>query len=652
MRAIHSAARQQLMSADIQSRLASIAQLTFQTYALAVERAKALELPVAEPPLPASAFRPPPSVDPPSRMAPSFVTESEADDILRRILVARQAEHPDSRCGATPAAVPSAKEPAPCPKKVAAETVAKPAAEGGSPISVDNWAQRSKQIAQLMMANEAREMEARERLAQAKKRLKERHILPTTGLALPDLPKANPTASAKIEARIWKAAIESPLNADGLGKKPTLEELKEFGIVPSMTGSLSPALKDFEGTLGEIDYDDYDDDGEDEEDDNDEEDPDYVPSDDSEDEDDEDDDEDEDEDEPEQEEPKLEEQEDEEEEHEDATALLQELHQKRAELARMDAAIQRLYEEGEDYALEEEEKEEEEEEMDEEYGTATAASPLGRTFASAVAALPDYQYIDGMTASEDDEDEVEDVPWAARTDVRGISEQVVTGRVLGSAGGPMDARRAPMEPPRSPLKVSTGDEGAPRSPPESRTPVSPGRYDYEEEVHDQIERPPASPGRYDYEEEAEEAEEEVPVIATILPLHRDSIGLTATFNASPVSEGIPPKTAPQGRSFPRESLDTFTASPVGEGMPPKTAKERHTLLTTGAPYVPAAPADELTSADTARLEELSALLVQLDALRTQTEESLKASAPPKRKKLTEAQMRQASNELSRALGGM
>ena len=641
------------MSADIQSRLASIAQLTFQTYALAVERAKALELPVAEPPLPASAFRPPPSVDPPSRMAPSFVTESEADDILRRILVARQAEHPDSRCGATPAAVPSAKEPAPCPKKVAAETVAKPAAEGGSPISVDNWAQRSKQIAQLMMANEAREMEARERLAQAKKRLKERHILPTTGLALPDLPKANPTASAKIEARIWKAAIESPLNADGLGKKPTLEELKEFGIVPSMTGSLSPALKDFEGTLGEIDYDDYDDDGEDEEDDNDEEDPDYVPSDDSEDEDD---DEDEDEDEPEQEEPKLEEQEDEEEEHEDATALLQELHQKRAELARMDAAIQRLYEEGEDYALEEEEKEEEEEEeeeeMDEEYGTATAASPLGRTFASAVAALPDYQYIDGMTASEDDEDEVEDVPWAARTDVRGISEQVVTGRVLGSAGGPMDARRAPMEPPRSPLKVSTGDEGAPRSPPESRTPVSPGRYDYEEEVHDQIERPPASPGRYDYEEEAEEAEEEVPVIATILPLHRDSIGLTATFNASPVSEGIPPKTAPQGRSFPRESLDTFTASPVGEGMPPKTAKERHTLLTTGAPYVPAAPADELTSADTARLEELSALLVQLDALRTQTEESLKASAPPKRKKLTEAQMRQASNELSRALGGM
>ena len=644
------------MSADIQSRLASIAQLTFQTYALAVERAKALELPVAEPPLPASAFRPPPSVDPPSRMAPSFVTESEADDILRRILVARQAEHPDSRCGATPAAVPSAKEPAPCPKKVAAETVAKPAAEGGSPISVDNWAQRSKQIAQLMMANEAREMEARERLAQAKKRLKERHILPTTGLALPDLPKANPTASAKIEARIWKAAIESPLNADGLGKKPTLEELKEFGIVPSMTGSLSPALKDFEGTLGEIDYDDYDDDGEDEEDDNDEEDPDYVPSDDSEDEDDEDDDEDEDEDEPEQEEPKLEEQEDEEEEHEDATALLQELHQKRAELARMDAAIQRLYEEGEDYALEEEEKEEEEEEeeeeMDEEYGTATAASPLGRTFASAVAALPDYQYIDGMTASEDDEDEVEDVPWAARTDVRGISEQVVTGRVLGSAGGPMDARRAPMEPPRSPLKVSTGDEGAPRSPPESRTPVSPGRYDYEEEVHDQIERPPASPGRYDYEEEAEEAEEEVPVIATILPLHRDSIGLTATFNASPVSEGIPPKTAPQGRSFPRESLDTFTASPVGEGMPPKTAKERHTLPTTGAPYVPAAPADELTSADTARLEELSALLVQLDALRTQTEESLKASAPPKRKKLTEAQMRQASNELSRALGGM
>ena len=380
MRAIHSAARQQLMSADIQSRLASIAQLTFQTYALAVERAKALELP--EPPLPASAFRPPPSVVPPSRMAPSFVTESEADDILRRILVARQAEHPDSRCGATPAAVPSAKEPAPCPKKVAAETVAKPAAEGGSPISVDNWAQRSKQIAQLMMANEAREMEARERLAQAKKRLKERHILPTTGLALPDLPKANPTASAKIEARIWKAAIESPLNADGLGKKPTLEELKEFGIVPSMTGSLSPALKDFEGTLGEIDYDDYDDDGEDEEDDNDEEDPDYVPSDDSEDEDDEDDDEDEDEDEPEQEEPKLEEQEDEEEEHEDATALLQELHQKRAELARMDAAIQRLYEEGEDYALEEEEKEEEEEEEE------TASSSAGRSGLNSIPALP------------------------------------------------------------------------------------------------------------------------------------------------------------------------------------------------------------------------------------------------------------------------
>jgi hypothetical protein len=109
--------------------------------------------------------------------------------------------------------------------------------------------------------------------------------------------------------------------------------------------------------------------------------------------------------------------------------------------------------------------------------------------------------------------------------------------------------------------------------------------------------------------------------------------------------------------------------------PPKTArdKERHTRPTTGAPYVPAEPADELTSADTARLEELSALLVQLDALRTQTEESLKASAPPKRKKLTEAQedrmeiawrshgdrkklteaqMRQASNELSRALGGM
>ncbi|KOO30029.1 hypothetical protein Ctob_014597 [Chrysochromulina tobinii] len=217
--------------------------------------------------------------------------------------------------------------------------------------------------------------------------------------------------------------------------------------------------------------------------------------------------------------------------------------------------------------------------MDEDYGTATAtaASPLGRTFASAVAALPDYQYIDGLTASEDDEDE----------------------------------RRASMEAPRSPLKVSTGDEGAPRSPPKSRTPVSPGRYDYEEEVHDQIERPPA--------------------------------------------EGISPKTAPQGRSFPRESLDTFTASPVGEGMPPpKTArdKERHTRPTTGAPYVPAEPADELTSADTARLEELSALLVQLDALRTQTEESLKASAPPKRKKLTEAQMRQASNELSRALGGM
>jgi len=332
--------------------------------------------------------------------------------------------------------------------------------------------------------------------------------------------------------------------------------------------------------------------------------------------------------------------------------------------------------------VEEEEEEEEEYEMDEDYGTATAtaASPLGRTFASAVAALPDYQYIDGLTASEDDEDEVEDVPWAARTDVRGISEQVVTGRAFGSAGGPMDARRAPMEAPpeirsphpeirspqrrasmeapRSPLKVSTGDEGAPRSPPKSRTPVSPGRYDYEEEVHDQIERPPASPGRYDYEEEAEEAEEaeeEVPVIATILPLHRNSIGSTETFHASPLSEGISPKTAPQGRSFPRESLDTFTASPVGEGMPPpKTArdKERHTRPTTGAPYVPAEPADELTSADTARLEELSALLVQLDALRTQTEESLKASAPPKRKKLTEAQMRQASNELSRALGGM
>ena len=260
------------MSADIQSRLASIAQLTYQTYALAVERAKALELPVAAPPLPASAFRAPPSVVPPSRMAPSFVTQSEPDDILRRILVARQAEHPDSRCGATPAAVPSAKEPAPSAKKVAAVTVAKPAAEGGSPISVDNWAQRSKQIAQLMMANEAREMEARERLAQAKKRLKERHILPTTGLALPDLPKASPTASAQIEARIWKAAIESPLNADGLGKKPTLEELKEFGIVPSMAGSLSPALKDFEGTLGDIDYDDYDDDGEDDDEDDEEDD--------------------------------------------------------------------------------------------------------------------------------------------------------------------------------------------------------------------------------------------------------------------------------------------------------------------------------------------------------------------------------------------
>jgi hypothetical protein len=218
-----------------------------------------------------------------------------------------------------------------------------------------------------MMANEAREMEARERLAQAKKRLKERHILPTTGLALPDLPKASPTASAQIEARIWKAAIESPLNADGLGKKPTLEELKEFGIVPSMAGSLSPALKDFEGTLGDIDYDDYDDDGEDDdeddEEDDEEEDPDYVPSEDREDED-EDDDEDEDEDElEEQEEPgepeqededeedEEEEQEDEEDEEEDATALVQVLQVKRSELARMEAAIQRLYEEGEDYAL-------------------------------------------------------------------------------------------------------------------------------------------------------------------------------------------------------------------------------------------------------------------------------------------------------------
>ena len=51
------------------------------------------------------------------------------------------------------------------------ETDTKPTTAGGSaPITLENWAQRSKQLAQLIIANEAREMEARARLAQVQQR--------------------------------------------------------------------------------------------------------------------------------------------------------------------------------------------------------------------------------------------------------------------------------------------------------------------------------------------------------------------------------------------------------------------------------------------------------------------------------------------------
>ena len=52
-----------------------------------------------------------------------------------------------------------------------AENDERPTTHGGStPITLDNWAQRSKQIAKLAIANEARELEAKERLAQSKQR--------------------------------------------------------------------------------------------------------------------------------------------------------------------------------------------------------------------------------------------------------------------------------------------------------------------------------------------------------------------------------------------------------------------------------------------------------------------------------------------------
>ena len=133
-------------------------------------------------------------------------------------------------------------------------------------------------------------------------------------------------------------------------------------------------------------------------------------------------------------------------------------------------------------------------------------SALAATIASS--ALPDYpdsQYIDGLTASEDDEDDVEDevashsVPLAGRVFTYSCEPTVAAARATAT-----QAPSAPSQHGHNDGQPTAGRQSSP-----ARAAVSPGRYDYEEEVVDlplhgaRHRTPPASPGRYDYEEPVE-----------------------------------------------------------------------------------------------------------------------------------------------------
>lgn len=281
---------------------------------------------------------------------------------------------------------------------------------------------------------------------------------------------------------------------------------------------------------------------------------------------------------------------------------------------------------------------------------ATAAATVVST------ALPDYQYIDGLTASEDDDDDIIEEAVAPRRlaplAADGISGEAaeqrdmaprdvasavqgaegsepavpVAGRVFGSSFPTGSPSRAGHGRPR-PAPVSPAAASAARTPP-----ASPGRYDYEEEVHERTVKPPVSPGRYDYEEEV-----------------HARVGVQESSEKPPGSPG---------RYDYEEAVEEGSAAAAGRAPRPSASERTRAARATSPPaascssMAPSANAANAAAAAGATPAALEALLAQLDALKEQTELSLRGAVSSiERPPLSALEKQRASDELSRALGG-
>jgi len=170
--------------------------------------------------------------------------------------------------------------------------------------------------------------------------------------------------------------------------------------------------------------------------------------------------------------------------------------------------------EGEDYD-DEDDEEGEEDDVDEGEVVDVAAAA---TLSSLTSKPPDYEYVDGLTASEDDDDGIEYLIEAAP------AQPAVA--VYGSVFAPA-ASAAPHSPPRATIPVSSTAAGSAMQ----RSPVSPARYDYEEEATEAAEKLPLSPGRYDYEEDVEDAHPLSRLSATLSGSNPRRVGKLMTATA-------------------------------------------------------------------------------------------------------------------------